>query len=125
MSQPFTSLHYPFAIDDAQGRIHQETDFDHHVRQLIMQVLMTAPGERVHRPDFGCGVKRLVFAPGGEISALLARSIIHQSLSKWLPNAITIQNVDVQAKDSTLLITIVYVVRASGERRYLNLEVTP
>jgi hypothetical protein len=125
MTQPFTSLHYPFAIDEAQGRVRQETDFDQHVRQLIMQVLMTAPGERVHRPDFGCGVKRLVFAPGGEISALLARSVIHQSLSKWLPNAITLQEVGVEAKDSTLLITIVYLVRASGERRYLNMEVTP
>jgi len=125
MSAPFTSLHYPFAIDDALGRVDQETDFDQHIRQLILQVLMTAPGERLNRPSFGCGVKRLVFAPGGDVSAALARTTIYQSLTKWLSNAIEVNDVSVTAVESTLRIQIRYIVKARGERRYLNLDVTP
>jgi len=125
MSAPFTSLHHPFAIDPSLGRVDQEPDFDQHIRQLIHQVLMTAPGERINRPGFGCGVKRLVFAPGGEIAAALARNTIYQSLSTWLSHAIEVQDVQVEAQDSTLRITLAYVVRAHGQRRFLNLEVTP
>ncbi|GAB6192462.1 GPW/gp25 family protein [Desulfocastanea catecholica] len=122
--ETFTSLRYPFAIDPAQGRVAQETDFSAHVEQLIMQVLMTEPGERVHRPDFGCGIKRLVFAPGGEVAATLAQSVIYQALNKWLGNVIRVNEVTARAHDAMLEIRIGYVVRARGEKRFLNLQVT-
>jgi phage baseplate assembly protein W len=86
--KPFTSLRYPFAVDSNRGRVAQETNYDEHIEQLIMQTLMTAPGERINRPDLGCGVKRLVFAPGGEIAATLAQTAVYQALTKWLSNAI-------------------------------------
>ena len=66
MSTPFTSLRHPFSIDASRGRLARENDFNQHIRQLVMQLLMTSPGERINRPDFGCGVRRLLFAPGGE-----------------------------------------------------------
>jgi phage baseplate assembly protein W len=90
-----------------------------------MQVLMTSPGERINRPDFGCGIKRLVFAPGGEIAASLAQSVVYQALTKWLANVISVSEVTARAQDSTLEIRIGYVIRARGEKRYLNLQVTP
>ena len=121
---PFTSLRYPIAVDPARGRLGQEQDYDAHVEQLVRQVLLTAPGERINRPDFGCGVKRLVFAPGGEVAATLAQAIIYQALTKWLGNVIGVFEVTVRAQDSSLIIRVGYAVKASGQRRYLNLEVT-
>ena len=122
---PFTSLRYPIAVDPARGRIAQERDFDAHVEQLVMQVLLTAPGERINRPDFGCGVRRLVFAPGGDIAATLAQTIVYEALTRWLSNAITVIEVSARAQDAVLEIRVGYAVKVSGERRYLNVQVTP
>ena len=125
MKPPFTSIRYPIGIDAPLGRLAQETDYAKHVDQLIRQVLFTSPGERVNRPDFGCGIKRLVFAPNSEVSANLARVTIFESLRRWLDPVITVNDVKVKALNEVLQIQIVYVLKARQERRYLNLEVTP
>lgn len=122
---PFTSLRFPFAIDANRGRVAQEIDYDEHIEQLVMQTLLTAPGERINRPELGCGVKRLVFAPGGEVAATLAQTSVFQALNKWLSPAIKVLEVRATAIDATLEIRVGYVVLARGERRYLNLVVTP
>lgn len=125
METPFTSLRYPISVDPARGRIAQEQSYAEHIEQLVMQVLLTAPGERINRPDFGCGVKRLVFAPGGDVAATLAQSAVYQALTKWLPAAINVNEVTARAEDSTLQIRVGYVIKARGEQRYLNLQVAP
>jgi len=126
MSAPdFTSLAWPLAVDPSRGRIAQESDFDAHVAQLVKQVLLTAPGERINRPNFGCGVKRMVFAANGEAAAALAQATVYQALSTWLGSVISVFEVTVRAVEATLHIRIGYAVKALGERRYLNLEVTP
>lgn len=124
MKDEFVSIAYPFAISEGQGQLAQERDYDEHVKQLIMQVLMTAPGERINRPEFGCGVKRLVFSPGGEVAATLAQTTIYQSLDKWLGTVINVKEVSVEAVEETLNIRIGYVVIARGTVQYLNLTVT-
>ena len=124
MTAPFTSIRFPFSIDRAQGQLTQERDYGEHVEQLIKQVLLTAPGERIDRPDFGCGVKRLVFAPGGEVAATLAQTVVYQALNKWLSSVISVHEVTVTADDARLDIKVGYAIRARGERRYLNLVVT-
>jgi len=124
-SVPFTSLRYPIVVDEARGRLAQEIDFSAHIEQLVLQVLLTAPGERINRPDFGCGVKRLVFAPGGDVAATLAQTTVYQALTKWLPAAISLTEVTARANESTLEIRVGYVIKARGEKRYLNLQVTP
>lgn len=122
---PFTSLRYPLSVDPARARIAQEQDYGAHVEQLVMQVLMTAPGERINRPDFGCGVKRLVFAPASVVTASLAQASIFQALTTWLPQAIGVSDVSVSADGPTLLVHVGYVIKALGQTRYLNLQVTP
>ena len=88
-------------------------------------VLFTNPGERINRPDFGCGVKRLVFAPGGEVAATLAQTTVYQALTRWLPDAIAVNEVTAKANDATLAIRVGYVIKARGEQRYLNIQVAP
>jgi Bacteriophage baseplate protein W len=120
----FTSIRNPIAVDASLGMLHEERDYPEHVDQLIRQVLFTSPGERVNRPDFGCGIKRLVFAPNSEASAALAQVTVFEALSKWLGNTITVNDVTVLAIEERLEIKIAYTLKARGERRYLNLEVT-
>ena len=124
MSLPFTSIAYPIAVDAALGRLGEERDYALHVEELIKQVLFTSPGERVCRPDFGCGVKRMVFAPNSEVAASLAQVAVLDALKRWLDPVITINLVKVQAVNELLQIQIVYILKARQERRYLNLEVT-
>jgi uncharacterized protein len=124
MPAPFTSIQHQFAVDLGRGRIAEEENYAKHVEQMMMQVLFTAPGERIDRPDFGCGVKRLVFAPNSEASATLAQVTIFDALTRWLGTAITVNDVKTAAHDEKLEISIVYTLKTRGERRYLNLEVT-
>jgi phage baseplate assembly protein W len=124
MAAPFTSIKHPIAIDTGRGRLAEEENYAAHIEQMMLQILFTAPGERINRPDFGCGLKRLVFAPNSEVSATLAQVTIFQSLEKWLGTAITVNDVKALAIDARMEIKIAYTLKARGERRYLNLEVT-
>jgi phage baseplate assembly protein W len=124
MKETFTSIRYPIAIDAALGRLQEETDYSKHVDQLIRQVLFTSPGERINRPDFGCGLKRMIFAPNSEISASLAQVSIFEALRRWLAPMIDVNDVKVKAINEVMEIRIVYLIKARQERHYLNLEVT-
>jgi len=124
MKPPFTSIRYPIAVDAGLGRLAEETDYAEHVEQMIKQVLFTSPGERINRPDFGCGLRRMVFAPNSDVTASLTQVAVFQALEKWLGTVIDVNKVEVAAVDEALEVKIVYLLKARQERRYLNLEVT-
>ena len=107
-------LDYPFGLD-ASGRT-AETDIDDHVRDLIRQVLFTNPGERVNRPDFGCGLRQLVFAPNSDALAAATQTLVHGALLRWLNEVIAVDAVKVAARDEVLEVTVGYVRRDTGER---------
>ena len=108
-------LDIPFRFD-VRGRA-AVTDDDDHVRDLIRMVLLTSPGERVNRPDFGRGVKQLVFAPLSDALAATTQHLVQGALLRWLGDLILVEEVDAKVGDATLTITIVYTSRASGERQ--------
>jgi len=116
-------LRFPAGVDRVRGRFAEEADYDAYVRGLIRQVLLTARGERVNRPAFGAGVRRLVFAPLSDASAMLAKTMIYEALDRWLATVIQVETVQARADQEKLEITVVYRVIAHGERRYLNEEV--
>ncbi|NCA84368.1 MAG: hypothetical protein EOM83_02210 [Clostridia bacterium] len=124
MNNKIHSIRFPFAIDNGFGKLAEETDYDRHVVQMIKQVLFTNPGERINRPDFGCGIRKMVFAPNSEVSANLSQVMINQSLEKWLGTVIEVNEVKMDNIEEKLEIKIVYLLRANQERKYLNLEVT-
>jgi phage baseplate assembly protein W len=102
-------LDYPFHFD-GRGRT-AETNSEEHIRDLIEQVLFTAPGERVNRPTFGSGVMQLVFAPNSDALASATQQLVQGALQQWLGDLIQVQAVDVQNEDATLRITVRYVIR--------------
>ena len=124
MNNKTHSIHYPFAIDKGFGNLAEETDYRRHVEQMMKQVLFTNPGERINRPDFGCGIRRMVFAPNSDVTANLSQVIINQALERWMGTVIEVNDVKVKSIDERLEIKIVYLIRATQERRYLNLDVT-
>jgi phage baseplate assembly protein W len=110
-------MHVAFPLRaDARGRT-ARVDDQAHVRDLIEQVLFTAPGERVNRPDFGCGLKSLVFRPNSDVLAAATQTLVKGSLQRWLQNEIQVEAVEVHAEDSRLEVTVAYSVRLTGEQR--------
>jgi len=124
MEEVLHALKYPFAIDAGSGRGAEEGDYDAYVRQLIRQVLLTAQGDRVNRPDFGAGIRRMVFAPNSPAVASLAQTFVYQALTRWLATIIKVEDVKVSAAEEKLIIDIRYLVLRRGETHTLNEEVT-
>ncbi len=118
MANPY--LDYPFHIDP-RGRA-ATTGEDDHIRDMIEQVLFTSPGERVNLPDFGCGLKQLVFAPNSQTLATITQFTVSQALQKWLGDVIDVQSVEVVADDSTLNIRISYVKLATLEKNTVTIS---
>ncbi|HZF09061.1 MAG TPA: GPW/gp25 family protein [Thermoanaerobaculia bacterium] len=108
-------IDFPYHVD-SRGRT-AETDSEEHVRDLIEQVLFTAPGERVNRPTFGCGLLQQVFAPNGDVLATAVQLTVQGALQQWLGDRIQVESVDVSSADATLSVTVVYRLRRDGTRR--------
>lgn len=102
---------FPYGID-GRGRT-AEDGADAHVRSLVELVLFTAPGERVMRPSFGSGLLTLVFEPNGDDLVATTEFLIVGALQQVLGDIIDVASVDVVHDESTLRITIAYVVRAT------------
>jgi phage baseplate assembly protein W len=115
---------------------------DEAVRQSIILLLTTIPGERVMRPDYGCPLHRLVFAPNDATTAGLAIHYVRQALMRFEPR-IDIVSLDagpvpsrrdadsetqdeeretVRDDDSRLVISLQYRVRATNRAASLELE---
>jgi len=108
-------LDYPFAVD-ARGGAAVAGD-DNHVRDLIFQVLFTNPGERVNRPEFGCGLKSLVFMPSSPALAVALQTMVKGALQKWLEREIEVDEVAVETLDERIEVTVAYRRRVGGDRR--------
>jgi phage baseplate assembly protein W len=91
------------------------TDDADHIRDLIEQVLFTAPGERVNRPTFGSGLLQLVFAPNSDELAATTQFLVQGALQEWLGDLLQVQAVQIESQESTLRITVQYVLRRNGQ----------
>ncbi len=96
------------------------------IRQAILILLFTIPGERVMRPDYGCELHRLIFSPNDDTTAGLAIHYIRRAIERWEPR------VDIVALDAgrdpeapeRLNIQLVYRVRATLQDEPLTIAVS-
>jgi phage baseplate assembly protein W len=109
------NLDFPYYFD-GRGRT-AGTDLDDHIRDLIEQVLFTAPGERVNRPTFGSGLMQAVFAPNSQEMAAATQFLVQGALQQNLSDLIEVNKVDVGADDNILNVTIEYVVRNTQQQQ--------
>jgi uncharacterized protein len=93
------------------GRV-AEVGYDPHIRHLIEQVLFTEPGERVNRPNFGSGLRQLIFAPNSSELAAAVQLLVQGSLEQWLGDLILLEAVEVENMDSQLTVTVQFMTTA-------------
>ena len=110
-----SQVDYPFHFD-TRGRTAQTVE-DAHIRELIEQVLFTAPGERVNRPTFGSGLMQLVFAPNSDTLAATTQFLVQGALQQWLGDLIVVESVQVEAQEGTLRVGIQYLIRRTQTRQ--------
>ncbi|MFV2054105.1 GPW/gp25 family protein [Aliiroseovarius sp. YM-037] len=108
-------LDYPFGFDP-RGRS-RLTGAGDHVRDLIEQVLFTAPGERVNRSEFGTPINDLVFEGLSDTLVSTTEQMVHGALIRWLDTLISVESVNVEAVDSSLTVTVIYALRGGDDRR--------
>ena len=108
-----SEVDFPYGVD-ARGRT-ASTPEEEHIRDLVEQVLFTAPGERVNRPTFGSGLLQLVFAPNSDALAAATQLTVQAALQEWLGDRIEVQDVTIEAVDSTLTATVVYEIRRTQQ----------
>jgi phage baseplate assembly protein W len=111
---------FPFAVNSA-GRI-TASGGDDAIRGKVIQVLFTASGERVHVPDFGCGLFNLVFEPNDAILAATMEFTVGQALSRWLADDIVVDGVNVEAGEETVTIHVAYTKRQDLSQQVVRIH---
>jgi phage baseplate assembly protein W len=122
MAAKFLGVGWAFPVERAdegpgQGRF-RTARYEESVRQAIQIILSTAKGERVMRPDFGCGLHDLLFAINNSATWGLAESEVEEALRRWEPR-IEVEEVRAEAsgtRGEIILINVDYRVRATDNR---------
>ena len=81
---------------------------EQHVAQLVEQLLLTRPGERVNRPTLGCGLGDLVFGPSSPEMAAAVQVTVATAMAEFLGDLVRIVGIDVTALESTLQVDLSY-----------------
>ena len=122
MSMNQTGFAFPLSINDA-GSINA-TGGDEAIRGKIIQVLFTAPGERVNLPDIGCGLFNLVFEPNNDILKASTEFTVGQSLTRWLRDDIIVDGVNVARSEETITIEVAYTKKEDLSRQAVRIHFT-
>jgi uncharacterized protein len=110
---------FPPQIDN-RGQI-ALTQGDSEIQQAIQIILGTSPGERVMRPDFGCRIQELVFAPNNLETCAMAERFVREALGRWEPR-ITLTKVSAEPNyenNGILMIEVSYIVKTTQDPRSL------
>jgi uncharacterized protein len=122
-----TDYAFPFRIDPVSGQAAQ-SPYAKHVDEMIRQVLLTAPGERADLPEFGCGLRQLLFAPNSDALLATTQLMVQQSLNRWLGNQISLQNVAVMPGTggdySQILVQVEYVLLETRSQQQIQIVVS-
>jgi phage baseplate assembly protein W len=119
MDSAFLGSGWNFPVGpDEQGQIASTPDGHASVRQSIWMILSTSPGERVMRPDFGCGLGDLVFGVNNAGTATAVASAVRQALAVWEPriDVLDVNALPDPAAANVLRIEIDYQVRSTNSR---------
>jgi hypothetical protein len=104
-------------VDAKTGRISM-SEYEQDIKEAIWIILSTSKGERVMRPDFGCGIHDLIFAPINTTTVNLVENTVREALTLWEPR-IELIKVEVSTERSAegkLLVSIDYRVRVTNNR---------
>ncbi len=114
-------ISFPYRADRT-GRTATPASEEAHVRELIEQLLFTAPGERVNRPSLGTGVYQLVFAPASDELATVTQQLVRSALQQWLGAYIEVQDVSVTAREAVVEISVKYLLRRTRAQQEASFQ---
>ena len=103
---------FPVAVNPTTGRIAM-SEHEEDIKESIRIIIATAPGERVMRPDFGCGIHDLVFSAISSVTVGLFESRVREAITKFEPR-VDILKLDISTRDADngkLEINLTYLVR--------------
>jgi phage baseplate assembly protein W len=114
-------LSFPFRIG-SDGRMAAVHTLEEHIRDEIVQLILTNPGERPFLVDFGGGVRRLVFEAAEDATAAMAKAGITQAINRWLGHRVTLENINVKVENSTVTVDIRYRPAGTEDTRVLRFQ---
>jgi len=114
-------LSFPFRIG-SDGRTAQVSVLEDHVKEELIQLLLTNPGERLFLPEFGGGVRRMVFEGAYESTAAVTKAALTEAISSWLGHRIQLEDLDVTVENETIEVEIKYSIAGTGESRIIKFQ---
>jgi len=118
MAKEFLGVGWAYPVRTSLNGDIAMSQFEDDIREAILIILGTAKGERVMRPDFGCGIHDLVFAPINTATITLVQNSVREALTVYEPR-IELMRVEVlsdRADEGKLLVDMDYRVRSTNNR---------
>lgn len=116
-------LSFPFQIGN-DGRTVQVNSMEEHVKHELIQLLLTDQGERLFLPEFGGGLRRLVFEPAEEAMRGMTKAMVTQAISRWLGERITLEGLAVEIENATIDVEIKYRIAGTEDSRVMRFQRT-
>lgn len=118
MTKEFLGRGWKYPVNAGNNRKIEMSEYETDIKEAIWIILGTAKGERVMRPDFGCGIHDLVFAPINTTTLSMVENTVREGLTFWEPRIelIKIEVSDQQSSEGKLLVSIDYRVRITNNR---------
>jgi Phage baseplate assembly protein W len=114
-------LSFPFRIE-RDGTTAQVSSFDKHIRDELIQLILTGPGERAFLPDFGGGARQLVFENSDSALSGMAKAVMTQAISRWLGSRISISDLKVRIENEKIDIHIKYKIHGEDDTREIQFQ---
>lgn len=114
-------LSFPFRIGK-DGRTVRVSSVKDHVREELIQLILTNLGERVFLPEFGGGVRRLVFENADPTTEGMTKATLTQTISRWLGHRITIEDLTVTVETETIEVEIKYRIAGTEDIRVMRFQ---
>ncbi|HMK50346.1 MAG TPA: GPW/gp25 family protein [Thermodesulfovibrionales bacterium] len=118
MSKEFLGIGWKFPVTTDGSRHVEMSDYEQDIREAIWIILSTAKGERLMRPDFGCGIHDFVFASINSSSLTLVERTVREALNQWEPRIVLadVKTLNDKINEGKLMISIDYRVRTTNNR---------
>lgn len=116
-------LSLPFRIGK-DGRTAGVSSLEEHVRDELIQLILTNPGERAFLPEFGGGVRRLVFENIDEATAGMTKAMLTQAISRWLGHRITLEDLTVAVENEKIEVEIKYRIAGTEDAKVMRFQKT-
>jgi phage baseplate assembly protein W len=114
-------LSFPFRVNQ-DGRMAQVDSLEDHIRDELVQLLLTNPAERLFLPEFGGGARRLVFEAADEATAAMAKAVITQAVTRWLGHRVTLEHLNVEVANETIDVDFRYRISGTEDTRILRFQ---